>query len=307
MVDYAIWCHYVDNETAPISSLWYFDDGGSSLPRGLQYGDEIPSLSRKKYNEASKRLMYGEEIPSLSRRKYNGAPPQSSLLHYGSETTSFSRRHDYGDELPSLSRNWHYQDKVQSRTGHCCHVADERPLSRYQQGASHGNGHSRHNLARMNANEKVRVAASKHTFIKPRIINRVVNSPDHYRTNIKDRPWRNSEGIRDQVRGPRANKLIDTLDSSTEKAILSPLVRRDQFNKSDFSIQYEHAKFFMIKSYSEDDIHKGIKYNVWTSTPNGNNKLDAAFNEAQILMNEKGKICPIFLFFSVSKDKKHYF
>jgi hypothetical protein len=63
----------------------------------------------------------------------------------------------------------------------------------------------------------------------------------------------------------------------------------------------------MIKSYSEDDIDKGIKYNVWASTPNGNNKLDAAFTEAQILMKEKGKKCSVFLFFSISKDQKHYF
>jgi hypothetical protein len=63
----------------------------------------------------------------------------------------------------------------------------------------------------------------------------------------------------------------------------------------------------MIKSYSEDDVHKGIKYNVWASTPNGNNKLDAAFHEAQILMKEQGKRCPIFLFFSVSKDEILFF
>jgi hypothetical protein len=139
MVGYARGCHYVDNETAPIPSLWCFGDGASSLPRGLQYGDEIPSLSRKKYNEASRGLLYGdeihslsrkkyteasrgllygEEIPSLSRRKYNGAPPRSSLCHYGSETTTFSRRQAYGDEIPSLSRNWRYQDMIQSRTGH---------------------------------------------------------------------------------------------------------------------------------------------------------------------------------------------
>jgi hypothetical protein len=63
----------------------------------------------------------------------------------------------------------------------------------------------------------------------------------------------------------------------------------------------------MIKSYSEDDIHKGIKYNVWASTPNGNNKLDAAFHDAQALTKEKGTKCPVFLFFSVSKDQMNFF
>ncbi|TVU48324.1 hypothetical protein EJB05_07957, partial [Eragrostis curvula] len=61
-------------------------------------------------------------------------------------------------------------------------------------------------------------------------------------------------------------------------------------------VQYDAAKFFVIKSYSEDDIHKSIKYNVWASTTNGNKKLDAAYQEAQ----SKGSACPIFLFFSVN-------
>jgi hypothetical protein len=69
-----------------------------------------------------------------------------------------------------------------------------------------------------------------------------------------------------------------------------------QFNKDDFPVQYAAAKFFVIKSYSEDDIHKSIKYNVWASTTNGNKKLDAAYQEAQ----SKGSVYPIFLFFSVN-------
>ena len=69
-----------------------------------------------------------------------------------------------------------------------------------------------------------------------------------------------------------------------------------QFNRDDFPVQYDDAKFFVIKSYSEDDIHKSIKYNVWASTTNGNKKLDATYQEAQA----KSSGCPIFLFFSVN-------
>ena len=54
--------------------------------------------------------------------------------------------------------------------------------------------------------------------------------------------------------------------------------------------------FYAVKSYSEDDIHKSMKYNVWTSTPNGNKKLDATYQEAK----EKPGDCPIFLLFSVN-------
>jgi hypothetical protein len=33
----------------------------------------------------------------------------------------------------------------------------------------------------------------------------------------------------------------------------------------------------MIKSYFEEDIHKAIKYNLWSSSKNGNNTLNNAF------------------------------
>ncbi|GMI85001.1 evolutionarily conserved C-terminal region 2 [Hibiscus trionum] len=69
-----------------------------------------------------------------------------------------------------------------------------------------------------------------------------------------------------------------------------------QFNKEDFPESYSDAKFFVIKSYSEDDVHKSIKYNVWASTSTGNKKLDAAFHEAK----EKPDSCPVFLLFSVN-------
>ncbi|GMI65287.1 evolutionarily conserved C-terminal region 2 [Hibiscus trionum] len=70
----------------------------------------------------------------------------------------------------------------------------------------------------------------------------------------------------------------------------------EQYNKEDFPGSYSDAEFFVIKSYSEDDVHKSIKYNVWASTSNGNKKLDAAFREAK----EKSDSCPIFLLFSVN-------
>ncbi|PAN16786.1 hypothetical protein PAHAL_3G086300 [Panicum hallii] len=278
LLDYARGPHYVDGIN-PISHQWCFDDGGPSVPRGLQYGDEIPSLSSK---------------------KHNGLPSRSSQWHYDPQTPLFSRRQEYGDEIPSLSPNWRYRYKIPLHSGHWCHDAEAPARSRYRQGASHWNGHSRQNFARINTNEQAKVTTSKHAFMKHRMVNRVVNSSVHYRTNMKDNRCRNPEDIKDQVRGPRASKLNNTSASSSVKDISSPLVCRDQFNTSDFSVQYKQAKFFMIKSYSEDDIHKGIKYNVWASTANGNDKLDAAYHEAQILMKENGENCPVFLFFSVN-------
>ena len=68
------------------------------------------------------------------------------------------------------------------------------------------------------------------------------------------------------------------------------------YNKFDFKTDYDDARFFVIKSYSEDNVHKSIKYGVWASTPNGNRKLDVAYSESKV----KGTECPVFLLFSVT-------
>ncbi|XVE62911.1 hypothetical protein DITRI_Ditri06bG0157300 [Diplodiscus trichospermus] len=88
--------------------------------------------------------------------------------------------------------------------------------------------------------------------------------------------------------------LPATEDSKEE--VVSIIPDMEQYNKEDFPDSYTDAKFFVIKSYSEDDVHKSIKYNVWASTSNGNKKLDAAFQEAK----EKSNGCPVFLLFSVN-------
>lgn len=103
------------------------------------------------------------------------------------------------------------------------------------------------------------------------------------------------------TRGPRAHNSSH-VNPSIEKEELGLTVQRDQYNQQDFQIQYENAKFYVIKSYSEDDIHKSIKYDVWASTPNGNKKLDAAFHDAEAKASEMGSKCPIFLFFSVNRS-----
>ncbi|XP_021816779.1 uncharacterized protein LOC110759056 isoform X2 [Prunus avium] len=110
------------------------------------------------------------------------------------------------------------------------------------------------------------------------------------------------DGFNDRNRGPRASKLkgknaSDQSSFSAKKMGLSASgINLDSFNRLDFVTDYEDAKFFIIKSFSEDNVHKSIKYSVWASTPHGNKKLDAAYHEAQRI---KGS-CPVFLFFSVN-------
>ncbi|XP_019458839.1 PREDICTED: YTH domain-containing family protein 3-like isoform X2 [Lupinus angustifolius] len=124
---------------------------------------------------------------------------------------------------------------------------------------------------------------------------------------------KNLDGFSELNKGPRAVKSSDTktmnnpgpvtlllkgqdisLKSDNKEA--PAFVNNEQYNGKTFSENYSNAKIFVIKSYSEDDIHKSIKYSVWASTPIGNKKLDAAYQEAK----EKPGGCPIFLLFSVN-------
>jgi len=66
-----------------------------------------------------------------------------------------------------------------------------------------------------------------------------------------------------------------------------------QYNPNDFELNLEDARFFIIKSYSEDDVHRSIKYGIWCSTEYGNKRLDAAYQER----NGHGAV---YLLFSVN-------
>ncbi|KAJ4970073.1 hypothetical protein NE237_003172 [Protea cynaroides] len=126
----------------------------------------------------------------------------------------------------------------------------------------------------------------------------------------------NMDGLNELNRGPRAKCFKNqkgfapiTLavkgqnlpsngnhNDEKDKENSSLIPDKEQYNRPDFPENYSDAKFFIIKSYSEDDVHKSIKYGVWASTPNGNKKLDAGYQEAQ----NKSDGCPVFLFFSVN-------
>jgi len=117
----------------------------------------------------------------------------------------------------------------------------------------------------------------------------------------------NADQLGEQNRGPRTNKSTNQFivkAYTTKAGNCNPdgniVISADEYNKDDFPIDYVNGKFFVIKSYSEDDVHKSIKYNVWSSTPNGNKKLNNAYEEAQKIAAGKPRGCPIFLFFSVS-------
>ena len=68
----------------------------------------------------------------------------------------------------------------------------------------------------------------------------------------------------------------------------------EKVNPKDYPIEEKNARFFIIKSYTEDDVHKSMKYQVWSSTNEGNKRLNGAYKKC---VAEKA---PLFLFFSVN-------
>lgn len=83
--------------------------------------------------------------------------------------------------------------------------------------------------------------------------------------------------------------------SNDPPVTLETLLDMTKYNPAHFEIDnIEIARFFVIKSYSEDDIHRSIKYNIWCSTEHGNKRLDQAFHERE---KEGGAV---YLFYSVN-------
>lgn len=101
-----------------------------------------------------------------------------------------------------------------------------------------------------------------------------------------------SDLLTERKRGPRAPRLNGKSKMTTDD-------HADRFRQQDLLLLSrfrDDAKFFVIKSYSEDNVYKSMKYCVWASTKNGNKKLDAAYREAKT----KEVACPVFLLFSVN-------
>ena len=81
----------------------------------------------------------------------------------------------------------------------------------------------------------------------------------------------------------------------TEMYILSKyrnLIDINTKNTSLFEKVDSNSKYFVIKSFSEEDVHKSIKYGVWSSSKNGNLTLTNAYN---ITKEKNGNV---YLFFS---------
>ena len=104
----------------------------------------------------------------------------------------------------------------------------------------------------------------------------------------------------EQIQNPDANVHYQEesvkqtgVNNDRDKAIIDKLEEKHNFNPRSFNWNPAEANFFVMKSYSEDNIHRSFIYSAWCSTENGNKKLDAAFKS----LNGKG---PVYLFSSVN-------
>ena len=101
--------------------------------------------------------------------------------------------------------------------------------------------------------------------------------------------WMNNEYFIQQNILYRAEKYIylkypDLMDINKRNAKLSEKIN-------------PNCKFFVIKTLTEEDIHKSIKYNVWCSSKEGNILLNNNYN---ITKEKNGKV---YLFFQVMEQK----
>ncbi|GMH07986.1 hypothetical protein Nepgr_009826 [Nepenthes gracilis] len=61
--------------------------------------------------------------------------------------------------------------------------------------------------------------------------------------------------------------LTRKISASTSRFSLNP------YNLPDFPSNHDNVEFFVIKSFSENNVPRSLKYGVWASTPHGNRKL----------------------------------
>uniref|UniRef100_A0A1A8HR82 YTH domain-containing family protein n=4 Tax=Nothobranchius TaxID=28779 RepID=A0A1A8HR82_NOTKU len=93
--------------------------------------------------------------------------------------------------------------------------------------------------------------------------------------------------------GAALGVVLPSEPGSESHPVLEKLRAAHSYNPKEFDWNLKNGRVFIIKSYSEDDIHRSIKYSIWCSTEHGNKRLDSAYRA----MNSKG---PVYLLFSVN-------
>ena len=124
------------------------------------------------------------------------------------------------------------------------------------------------------------------------------NYRGQYRNGIHDIPY---YPLYNQQFSNTYNNEEESLDR-IEKYIFKNYNNLIDINERNSNILLEintDCKFFIIKSFSEEDIHKSIKYGVWSSSKKGNTTLSNAFNKT------KEKDSFVYLFFSCNRSGRY--
>lgn len=66
-------------------------------------------------------------------------------------------------------------------------------------------------------------------------------------------------------------------------------------NPEEFDLSAQKARFFVIRTYSLDDVQRSIKYGIWCTSQDGHKVLDKAYRER--MKKRKGKV---YLFFTIN-------
>ena len=117
------------------------------------------------------------------------------------------------------------------------------------------------------------------------------NKKQHHQTNYQETTKRKPMinygrgnsflSLGESVRGPRFRNPERILSlGSPYKSLHEKLINPNP-HEIFAGIDWSACKGFVCKSFSEDDIHKSIKYGKWSSTPRGNTKLSEAFQQQQ--------------------------
>jgi len=96
---------------------------------------------------------------------------------------------------------------------------------------------------------------------------------------------------------PFSTKFPRASDYLNHEAVTEVFPHLEKVNSPDFDIESisPNAQFYIMRSGNDDNIHKAIKYHIWSTTPIGKNVLRQAWQEFE----ENGLTPEIYLVFSV--------
>jgi len=128
---------------------------------------------------------------------------------------------------------------------------------------------------------------------------------NYHNNNYQNKPrYQQQYGMNPYSQNPYYNNpfLQQQILYRTEMYICSKyrhLIDINQKNSKLIESINPNCKFFVIKSFSEEDVHKSIKYNVWSSSKDGNLTLSNAF---RITEENKGNV---YLFYSCNGSGRY--